>query len=93
MAEGQSSIAIDVLARYASDAAGEIEGVRGLAGRRGARVDESGRVELRLDVAWGTPIPTLGRRVQERVREYLQQMAELEAAEIDVVVERIGPAR
>lgn len=91
MAEGQASIASEVLARYASDAAGEIEGVRGLAGRRGARVGDDGRVELRLDIAWGTPIPTLGRRVQQRVREYLQQMAELDAASVEVVIERIGP--
>jgi len=91
MAEGQASIASDVLARYASDAAGEVEGVVGLAGRRGAQVDDAGRVELRLDVAWGAPIPTVGRQVQQRVREYLHQMAELDVAAVEVVVERIGP--
>ena len=93
MTDGQASISIEILARYAGDAAQEVEGVRGLAGRRGARVHDDGRVELHLDVDWGASIPAVGKRVQERVREYLRQMADLEPADVDVIVDEIGPAR
>ncbi|HTO24576.1 MAG TPA: hypothetical protein VMJ49_01650, partial [Gaiellaceae bacterium] len=64
--DGQASISTDILARYAADAAREVEGVRGLTespipGRRGGvRVsgEESGtRVELHLAVDWGASIP------------------------------------
>jgi len=98
--EGQASISTDILARYAADAAREVVGVRGLAespipGRRGGvRVsgEEPGvRVELHVTVDWGAAIPELGREVQERVREYLHRMADVEPSAVDVVVEEIGP--
>jgi uncharacterized alkaline shock family protein YloU len=89
--EGQASISTEILARYAGDAAREVEGVRGLAGRRGARVHEDGRVELHLAVTWGASIPAVGRRVQERVRDYLRHMADLEPVVVDVIVDEIGP--
>ncbi|HEY2371336.1 MAG TPA: Asp23/Gls24 family envelope stress response protein [Gaiellaceae bacterium] len=93
MTDGQASISTEILARYAGDAAREVEGVRGLSGRRGARVHDDGRVELHLDVDWGASIPAVGRRVQERVREYLRHMADLEPAGVDVIVDEIGPMR
>ena len=34
----QATIATDILARYAADAAREVEGVRAIAGRRGVRI-------------------------------------------------------
>jgi uncharacterized alkaline shock family protein YloU len=98
--EGQASISADILARYAADAAREVLGVRGLSespipGRRGGvRVsgEEPGvRVELHVSVDWGAAIPDVGREVQERVREYLQRMADVVPASVDVVVEEIGP--
>jgi uncharacterized alkaline shock family protein YloU len=97
--EGRASISSDILARYAADAAREAPGVRGLSespipGRRGVRVaDEDGgvRVELHLAVDWGASIPELGRDVQRRVREYLAQMADVDPAAVDVVVDEIGP--
>lgn len=91
MTDGQASISTEILARYAGDAAQEVDGVRGLAGRRGARVHEDGRVELHLAVAWGASIPAVGKSVQVRVREYLRHMADLEPAEVDVIVDEIGP--
>ena len=91
MTDGQASISTEILARYAGDAAREVEGVRGLAGRRGVRVHEDGRVELHLAVVWGASIPAVGRRVQERVREYLRHMADLEPSGVDVIVDEIGP--
>ena len=92
--EGQASISADILARYAADAATEVEGIRGLVGRRSVKVegeDGSLHVELHVEVEWGAPIPEVGRIVQERVREYLAQMADVSAAEIEVVVDEIGP--
>ncbi|MDX6465554.1 MAG: Asp23 family, cell envelope-related function [Gaiellaceae bacterium] len=97
--EGQASISTDILARYAADAACEVDGVRGvsespLPGRRGVRVtseDGGVRVELHLAVEWGASIPELGRDVQLRVREYLLRMADLDPAAVDVTVDEIGP--
>ena len=93
--EGQASISADILARYAADAAIEVEGVRALAGRRGVRIEgENGnvRVELHLQVEWGAAIPDVGRTVQERVGEYLAQMADVDPGEVEVVIDQIGPA-
>jgi uncharacterized alkaline shock family protein YloU len=97
---GQASISTEILARYAADAAQEVEGVRGLADsplpRRGAvRVsgtDAAVRVELHVVTEWGASIPAVGRLVQERVREYLGSMADVEPAAVDVVVDAVGPA-
>jgi uncharacterized alkaline shock family protein YloU len=96
---GQASISTDILARYAADAAREVDGVRGLAeshlpGRRGVKVAGSGeklRVELHLALEWGASIPDVGAGVQQRVREYLASMADAAPAVVDVVVDEIGP--
>ena len=96
---GQASISTDILARYAADAALEVEGVRSLAesplpGRRGVKVavaDGELRLELHLAVEWGASIPEVGRGVQERVREYLTSMADAAPAVVDVIVDEIGP--
>jgi uncharacterized alkaline shock family protein YloU len=93
MTDGQASISAEILARYAGDAALEVDGVHGLVGRRGARVHDDGRVELRIEAAWGASMPSVGSRVQERVREYLMQMADLRPTEVDVIVDAIGPIR
>ena len=64
--EGHASISPDVLARYAGDAALEVEGVRGLVEshlprHRPVRIsvgdDGSVAVELRLELEWGAPFP------------------------------------
>jgi uncharacterized alkaline shock family protein YloU len=94
-----ATISADILARYAADAAREVEGVRGLVEshlprHRGVRItDDDGRisVELHLALDWGTSIPAAGREVQRRVAEYLQRMADVRAATVDVVVDEIGP--
>ncbi len=96
--EGSATISADILARYAADAAREVDGVRGLVGRqlppqRGVRVRENdGRVSIELHVAvdWGASIPDVGRAVQSRVREYLERMADLDLAAVDVVVDELG---
>lgn len=85
----QATIATDILARYAGDAAREVEGVRALAGRRGVRISgkEAARIELHVVAKRGVSIPELGRAVQARVREYLASMADVEPATVDVVVD------
>jgi uncharacterized alkaline shock family protein YloU len=93
--DGQASISPDILARYAADAAREVDGVRALSGRRGVKVesDEAGvRVEIHVAVDWGAPIPDVGRSVQQRVAEYLGSMADVEPASVEVVVDEVGPA-
>jgi uncharacterized alkaline shock family protein YloU len=49
------------------------------------------RVELHVVTEWGASIPAVGRRVQERVREYLHNMADVEPAAVEVVVDAVGP--
>jgi uncharacterized alkaline shock family protein YloU len=96
---GEASISTEILARYAADAAREVVGVRSVAqspipGRRGARVsngDGGVRVELHLSIEWGASIPEVGADVRRRVREYLQSMADVEPAVVDVVVDGVGP--
>jgi uncharacterized alkaline shock family protein YloU len=93
MTEGQASISTEILARYAADAAGEVDGVRGRGGRHGVKVVEGDglvRVELRLAVDWGASIPTVGSVVQARVREYLGRMADVEPDVVDVTVDEVG---
>ncbi len=95
---GQASISIEILARYAADAAREVEGVRELAEsplprRHAVRVsgaDGAVRIELHVVTKWGASIPTVGRLVQERVREYLHSMADVDPAAVDVVVDAVG---
>ena len=96
---GQASISTEILARYAADAAREVEGVRRsrtvrcregtpfACRARTARV----RVELHVVTEWGASIPAVGRDVQERVREYLRSMADVEPEAVDVVVDEVGP--
>lgn len=90
MTDGQASISAAILARYAADAAGRVPGVLGLTGRRGAKIAE-GRVEMHIEVEWGAVIPDVGTQVRESVREYLGRMADLHPADVEVVVDRIGP--
>jgi uncharacterized alkaline shock family protein YloU len=93
MTEGQASISTEILARYAADAASEVEGVRSLVGRRGVKVTEADglvRVELHLAVDWGASIPTVGCTAQARVRDYLGRMADLEPEVVDVTIDEVG---
>jgi uncharacterized alkaline shock family protein YloU len=99
--EGHSLISPDIIARYAEDAALEIDGVRGLVApergkwrHRGARVtstDDRVSIELHLAVDWGASVPSVGASVQTRVVEYLGRMADLVPASVDVIVDDVGP--
>ena len=97
--EGHSVISTDVVARYAADAALEIEGVRRLVeGSRprhhGVRVTDTGgtlALELHLGLDWGANAAAVGIAVQQRVAEYLGRMTDLDTAFVDVVVDDFGP--
>jgi uncharacterized alkaline shock family protein YloU len=89
-----ASISSEILGRYAADAAREVPGVRGLAGRRSVKIGGDGeavRVEVHVAVEWGASIPELAGGVQARVREYLERMADVEPTDVDVIIDEIGP--
>ena len=96
--EGRASISSDILARYAADAAREVEGVRGLVEshlyrHRGVRVlgeDGAVRIEIHLEAEWGASLPQVGRDVQRRVRDYLERMADVDPEAVDVVVDEVA---
>ena len=97
---GHANISTDVLARYAGDAALEVEGVRGLVDshlprNRAVRItvgdDETVSVELHLALEWGAAFPEVGLAVQARVGDYLTRMADLRPARVDVIVDETGP--
>jgi uncharacterized alkaline shock family protein YloU len=93
MHDGQATISPDILARYAGDAAREVEGVHELAGRKGVKIadtDGTVRVEVHLSVEWAASIPHDGAALRARGRAYLQQMANLPSAEVDVVVDEVA---
>ncbi len=85
--EGHSVISPDVLARYALDAAAEVRGVHPKH-RRGARVTGQ-EVGVHVVVDFGANIPTVAAEVQERVADYLQQMADLRPSSVTVVVDDV----
>ncbi len=96
--DGQASVSPDVFARYAADAAREVEGVRNLVEshlprHKGARItQENGTlaVELHLRVEWGSSIPEVGKAVQRRVADYLEQMAGTRPSAVNVVVDEFA---
>ena len=89
--EGHSVISTDVLARYAADAAREVQGVHGLVGRNdGVKVArEEGRVgvELHLELEWGANAGTVGAAVQAHVADCLARMADVRPDTVDVIVD------
>ena len=100
--EGHASISPEVIARYARDAALEVEGVHKLVEghlprHRGVRIatadDGAVTIELHLALDWGSNFSDVGRAVQERVAGYLGRMADLPLGRVDVVVDEVGPVR
>lgn len=89
--EGHSVISPDVLARYAADAAREVEGVHGLVGRHdGVKVtrdDARVGVELHVALAWGANASVVGAEVQAHVADCLARMADVSPAAVDVIVD------
>jgi len=97
--EGTASVAGDVLARYAADAAREVDGVAGLVEGRlprqgGVRINgEDGlTVELHLELAAGASAGEVGAEVQRHVADYLERMAGSCPQAVDVVIDEIAGA-
>jgi len=95
--EGTASVAGDVLASYAADAAREVEGVAGLVEGRlprqgGVRINADGgmTVELHLELARGAAAQEVGAEVQRKVADYLEQMAGTRPLAVDVVIDEIA---
>lgn len=85
-------ISNEVLARYAGDAALEVEGVAGLA-RDAAEVsgsDGTFAIDVHVELAWGAGAEDVARAVQRRVAEYVGRMANVDVGSVDVVVESVG---
>jgi uncharacterized alkaline shock family protein YloU len=99
MMQRRPLIASDVLARYAGDAAGEVDGVSGLADgrlRAGKAISVSGdedtlAIELSLELEWGRSSTEVGKAVQRSVYEYLERMASVSPASVQVVVGAVSP--
>ena len=95
--EGKESVATDVLASYAADAAREVDGVAGLVDGRLPRQaavridgdDGAARVELHLELAPAARAQEVGAEVQRRVADYLERMAGARPRAVDVVVDEI----
>ncbi len=85
--EGHSVISPEVLARYAADAAAEVQGVR-TKQRRGAHVTGS-EVEVHVVIDYGASLPDVAAEVQRRVAEYLGQMADVKPSAVNVVVDDV----
>lgn len=86
-------ISTDVLARYAGDAALEVDGVSGLTrAAAGVSGDAGGPfdIDVHVELAWGVSAESVARGVQERVSEYVARMANVQVGSVDVVVERVG---
>lgn len=88
--QGDSVISPEVVARYAADAASEVDGVTRIVQgvRRGIRV-EGDEIELHLAVRFGVSIPAVGAETQASVAAYLEQMTDTRPARVNVVVEEI----
>jgi uncharacterized alkaline shock family protein YloU len=85
--DGHSVISPEVLARYAADAAAEVQGVH-TKQRRGARMIGS-EVEVHVVIDYGANIPEVAAEVQRRVAEYLGQMADVKPSAVNVVVDDV----
>ena len=86
-------ISPDVVARYAADAAREVDGVTRVVDgvRKGIRVGGE-EIELHLAMRWGVSIPAVGAAVQQHVGDYLERMAAARPAAVNVVVEAVDGA-
>jgi len=85
--EGHSHISPDVLARYAADAATEVNGVH-TKQKRVAKVTGS-TVEVHIVVDFGANIPSVAADVQQHVSDYLSRMADARPSAVNVVVDDV----
>lgn len=96
--EGKVEIAEEVVRCIAALAASEVEGLEG-AGvgvfgghSKGVEVQWEGdsvRIALRIAACYGHPLPELGRRLQEKVRDEVEKLTGLRVSTVDVHVQRL----
>lgn len=83
-------ISDEVVARYAADAAREVDGVvkvvEGV--RKGIRVEDEA-IEVHVSVRYGSSIPDVGAAVQRNVADYLERMTETRPGAVNVVVDEV----
>lgn len=96
--EGRVEIAFEVVRCIAALAAAEVEdgegnGVGVFGGHsKGVEVqweDDAVRIALRIAACYGHPLPELGRRIQERVRDEVEKLTGLRVSAVDVHVQRL----
>jgi uncharacterized alkaline shock family protein YloU len=85
--EGHSVISLEVLGRYAADAAAEVRGVHTKL-RRGAKVTGS-QVEVHIVVDYGANMIDVASEVQRRVGDYLERMTDVRPAAVHVIVDDV----
>lgn len=94
--EGHAVISTDIVARYAADAALGVDGVRALVAsplhrHKGVRVlDDGARLEVHVQVEWGSNLLAVGREVERRVHDYLASMANSPTTQVDVIVDEVA---
>jgi uncharacterized alkaline shock family protein YloU len=95
--EGTASVATEVLASYAADAAQEVDGVAGLVEGRLPRqgavrvvVEDAVTIELHIELAADASAQDVGAEVQRRVADYLERMAGARPRAVDVVIDEIA---
>jgi uncharacterized alkaline shock family protein YloU len=86
--DGHSVISPEVLARYALDAAAEVQGVHSKHRPR-ARV-VGGVVDVHVVIDYGANIPAVAAEVQTRVADYLLRMADVRPTAVNVVVDDVA---
>lgn len=103
---GSVHIRNDVVCTIASLAAREVEGVVGIwsppwllrsfrsdSGVRVQILEDEVRLWMSLVVEYGVNLPHVAAEVQDRVRERVEQMTQLNPAEVHVSIQEIKPKR
>ena len=103
---GSVQIRNDVVSTIASLAAREVDGVVGIwqgplwlrpfLGNPGVRVeiqDQEVRLWVNLVVEYGVNLPHVAGQVQDRVREMVEQMTQLNPVEVHVGIHEVKPRR
>ena len=87
---GEPVVSDEVVARYAADAACEVDGVTRIVEgpRRGIRV-EGAAIELHLALRFGVSVERVGAAVQQSVAAYLEQMTDARPEVVNVVVDAV----
>ena len=90
---GSVAVADGALAQIVAQAVESVAGARLRKGRRRLALElDNGRLraELELTVAYGSVLPDVARKVQERVAEALREMCGVVVDAVDVSIEELG---